>query len=84
MQPHGEPTTDLSFLGWDDAIATYRPFLSYSELGSMFDEGPTKLHDAVSAVLGLDELTDGGEGAEGRAPRARARDQGSETRCASS
>ena len=23
----------------------------------MFDEGPTKLHDAVSSVLGLDELT---------------------------
>ena len=36
----------------------YRPFLSYSELGSMLDDGPTKLHDAVSSVLGLDELTD--------------------------
>ena len=35
----------------------YRPFLSYSELGTMLDEGPTKLHDAVSSVLGLDELT---------------------------
>ena len=35
----------------------YRPFLSYSELGSMLDEVPTKLHDAVSSVLGLDELS---------------------------
>jgi recombinational DNA repair ATPase RecF len=57
VQPHGLPKTDLAFLGWDDALPMYRPFLSYSELGSMFDEGPTKLHDAVSSVLGLDELT---------------------------
>ena len=57
VQPHGLPKTDLGFLGWDDALPMYRPFLSYSELGSMFDEGPTKLHDAVSSVLGLDELT---------------------------
>lgn len=57
VQPHGLPKTDLRFLGWDHALPMYRPFLSYSELGSMFDEGPTKLHDAVSSVLGLDELT---------------------------
>ncbi len=56
-QPHGLPKSDLSFLGWDEALPMYRPFLSYSELGSMLDEGPTKLHDAVSSVLGLDELT---------------------------
>ncbi len=31
--------TDLGFLGWNDALPMYRPFLSYSELGSMFDEG---------------------------------------------
>lgn len=57
VQPHGEKKTDLSFLGWDDALVTYRPFLSYSELGSMLDEGPSKLHDAVSSVLGLEDLT---------------------------
>lgn len=57
LQAHGKPKTGLDFLGWDDALATHRPFLSYSELGAMLDEGPTKLHDAVSAVLGLDELT---------------------------
>ena len=57
VQPHGGPKTDLAFLGWERRVATYRPFLSYNELGAMFDEGPTKLHDAVSSVLGLDELT---------------------------
>lgn len=57
VQPHGLPKTDLGFLGWESALSTYRPFLSYNELGAMLDEGPTKLHDAVSLVLGLDELT---------------------------
>jgi energy-coupling factor transporter ATP-binding protein EcfA2 len=56
VQPHGEKRTDLTYLGWEEALVTYRPFLSYSELGSMFDEGPTKLHDAISVVLGLEEL----------------------------
>ena len=37
---------------------TYRPFLSYNELGSMLDEGPSKLYDALSAILGLDALVD--------------------------
>jgi recombinational DNA repair ATPase RecF len=58
VQPHGEPKTDLSFLDWREALKTHRPFLSYSELGAMLDEGPTKLHDAVSVALGLDELAD--------------------------
>ncbi len=57
VQPHGLPKDGLSFLGWDEALPMYRPFLSYSELGSMLDEGPTRLHDAVATVLGLDELT---------------------------
>lgn len=56
VQPHGHKKTTLAFLGWEDALTTHRPFLSYSELGSMLDEGPTKLHDAVSSVLGLEEL----------------------------
>jgi recombinational DNA repair ATPase RecF len=56
VQPHGLPKTGLSFLGWSEALLTYRPFLSYSELGAMLDEGPTKLYDAVATVLGLEEL----------------------------
>ena len=48
--------TDLAALGWSAAMETYRPFLSYSELGSMFDEGPTKLHDRLSRILGLGDL----------------------------
>jgi recombinational DNA repair ATPase RecF len=45
-------------LRWDVGLALYRPFLPYSELGAMIDEGPSALHDALAAVLGLDQLAD--------------------------
>ena len=34
----------------------YRPFLSYNELGSILDEGPSRLYDALFAILGLEQL----------------------------
>ncbi len=55
VQIKGKPRAGLDALGWD-ALATYRPFLSYNELGSMLDEGPSRLYDALSAILGLDDL----------------------------
>ena len=57
-QVHGKPRTGQEALGWDTPLAAYRPFLSYNELGSMLDEGPSKLYDALSKVLGLDALVD--------------------------
>jgi recombinational DNA repair ATPase RecF len=57
-QVHGKARAGLEALGWNDALETYRPFLSYNELGSMLDEGPSKLYDALSAILGLDALVD--------------------------
>jgi hypothetical protein len=32
-------------LGWETPLEAYRPFLSYNELGSLLDEGPSKLYD---------------------------------------
>lgn len=55
--PDGAKST-LDALGWSDALETYRPFLSYNELGSILDEGPAALHDALAKILGLDELTE--------------------------
>ncbi|MBA2301123.1 MAG: AAA family ATPase, partial [Acidobacteria bacterium] len=46
----------LQALGWTDALVTFRPFLSYNELGSLLEEGPSKLYDALSKVLGLEDL----------------------------
>jgi energy-coupling factor transporter ATP-binding protein EcfA2 len=54
----GRPAdAELGELHWGQSLHTYRPFLSHSELGSLLDEGPTKLHDALAAILGLDDLT---------------------------
>lgn len=50
----GTPTT-LAELGWDLALSRYRPFLSYAELGEMFDELAT-MYDALAAILGLGEV----------------------------
>jgi energy-coupling factor transporter ATP-binding protein EcfA2 len=50
--------SSLEELGWRRGLDLHRPFLPYSELGQMVDEGPTTLHDALAAVLGLDELTE--------------------------
>jgi len=60
-QVHGKPKTTLDALGWQEPLAMYRPFLSYNELGSMLDEGPSKLYDALSRILGLDELVEAQE-----------------------
>ncbi|HVQ30347.1 MAG TPA: AAA family ATPase [Vicinamibacteria bacterium] len=47
---------DLDSRGWRTALRAYRPFLSYNELGSLLDEGPSKLYDALSSILGLEDL----------------------------
>lgn len=46
----------LDSLGWSAALATFRPFLSYNELGSILDDGPSKAYDALAPVLGLDDF----------------------------
>jgi DNA repair exonuclease SbcCD ATPase subunit len=46
----------LDLLGWREALATYRPFLSHSELEAFFN-GPSRLYDLLSSVLGLEDLT---------------------------
>jgi len=53
----GQPTAGFESLGWRDALHAYRPFLSYSELGGLLEDGPSKLFDALNAILGLDDLT---------------------------
>ena len=55
-QTVGKQRSDLSALGWNDALANYRPFLSYNELGTSLDAGPTTVFDQVARVLGLEAL----------------------------
>ena len=49
---------DLDALGWTGAVEAFRPVLSYNELGTTFDEGPTEFHDRLSRILGLGEIED--------------------------
>ena len=49
-------TGPIHQLGWEQPLATYRPFLSYNELGSMLEDGPSKLFDALASILGLEDL----------------------------
>jgi recombinational DNA repair ATPase RecF len=49
-------TCDLTTLGWSATLRTHRPFLSYNELGSLLDGGPSKLYDALSSILGLEDV----------------------------
>jgi recombinational DNA repair ATPase RecF len=55
LQVAGGDHTSLDELGWRDALVTFRPFLSHSELETLV-RGPSELYDLLSAVLGLDDL----------------------------
>lgn len=54
-QVHGEKLEPL--VGPGSACTTYRPFLSYNELGSVIDAKPSAMYDALHTLLGLDDLT---------------------------
>jgi DNA repair exonuclease SbcCD ATPase subunit len=45
-------------LGWTGPLETYRPLLTYDELGALFASEPSRLYDALSTVLGLEQVTD--------------------------
>lgn len=55
-QPHGKPKTTVDSLRWAKPMELYRPFLSYSELGALVSSTPSKMHDALEAILGLEQL----------------------------
>ena len=52
----GAKAKPFEALAWTKALDTFRPFLSYNELGSLLEDGPSALYDALSTVLGLEEF----------------------------
>lgn len=40
------------------AISTFRPFLSYADLGTLLAGEPSRLFDELNGILGLDDLND--------------------------
>jgi recombinational DNA repair ATPase RecF len=49
--------TSLDAIGWSEPLRQMRPFLPYTELGSMFDK-PKAIYDSLAPILGIDELED--------------------------
>jgi len=60
VQVAGQKRTGLDRLGWRDALVTYRPFLSHTELEAFLGK-PSQLYDLLSSVLGLEDLTQADE-----------------------
>lgn len=52
------PAQDAAVLGWAPSLETYRPILSYDELGGLLESGPSELYDAIAKVLGTEQLAD--------------------------
>lgn len=57
-QRRGEKRETIEGPPWPTDVELYRPFLSYSELGSLLDGKPTQLHAALYRLLGLGSLDD--------------------------
>ncbi len=55
-QRHGHQREPISALDCADALRSFRPFLSYAELGSMLLGKPSELHDALFSILGLEAV----------------------------
>ncbi|MEU6382811.1 AAA family ATPase [Streptomyces bauhiniae] len=56
LDQSGHDPVPLPDLGWQEDLATYRPFLSYSELGQVIGGKPSEMYDAVASILGLEQL----------------------------
>lgn len=56
QRPTEKRQPGLTNLGWERALQTYRPMMSYDELGGLLEGGPSGLYDALSAALGVEEL----------------------------
>lgn len=48
----------IGSLGWETAMALYRPILSYEELGRLLDGRPIDLYEAMERILGLGQIND--------------------------
>ncbi|WP_425308950.1 AAA family ATPase [Ammonicoccus fulvus] len=51
------PEEGIASLGWDEALVTYRPLLSYEELGNLLAGRQIDIAQAVQKALGLGEIT---------------------------
>lgn len=58
QRPGAKRVDGIDSLGWKAALDTYRPMMSYDELGGLLEAVPSALHDALAKALGVEQLTD--------------------------
>lgn len=58
QRPGAKRESGTESLGWKAALDTYRPMMSYDELGGLLEAGPSALYDALAKALGVEQLTD--------------------------
>lgn len=58
QRPGAKRVDGTDSLGWKAALDTYRPMMSYDELGGLLEAVPSALHDALAKALGMEQLTD--------------------------
>lgn len=56
IKPKGGKASPFDSYNWAAPLGAFRPFLSYNEMGSLLEDGPSALYDAISPVLGLEEF----------------------------
>lgn len=54
----GKQEPGMVSLGWAGPLETYRPLLTYEELGALLAAAPADLYDKISTVLGIGQLSD--------------------------
>ncbi len=59
QRPGAKRQAGMGSLGWSCALDTFRPLMSYDELGGMLEAGPSTLYDALSKALGVEAITIG-------------------------
>lgn len=57
VQRKGLKQEPFEVLGWNSALEMYSPLLSYDELGQILEGAPSKFHDHLYKLLGLEQLT---------------------------
>jgi len=57
-QIKGQRREPITALGWDQALETHRPLMSYDELGGRLEDAPSALYDSLNRLLGLDMIAD--------------------------
>ncbi|MFT9535290.1 AAA family ATPase [Mycobacteroides abscessus] len=57
-QIRGQKREPFAALGWEQALDTHRPLMSYDELGGRLEDTPSALYDSLNRLLGLDLIAD--------------------------